>query len=142
MSLRTAFRVNSLSTCGKALRILWADGVESTFPSTWLRASVRNSPYFDDVATMYGFDHLSFLQKTSAIASVENKTAESTSRSVSSPLRYETGGVAPRRYLERKEISIPTLHGLVHVVINLIPRLSLALFPGLPHFYLELLWKN
>ena len=77
MSLRAAFKVNSLSTCGKALRILWADGVESTFPSTWLRAAVRNAPYFDDVATMYQFDHLSFLQKPSVIASVENKTAES-----------------------------------------------------------------
>ena len=65
-----------------------------------------------------------------------------TSRSASSPLRYEIGGVAPRRYLEKKEISIPTLHGLVHVVINLISRLSLSSFPGLPCFYLELLWRN
>ena len=76
MPLRAAFRVKSLSTCGKALRILWADGIESTFPSVWLRASVRNSPYFDDKAIMYRFDHLSFLQNSSVIASAERKTAE------------------------------------------------------------------
>ena len=76
MPLRAAFRVKSLSTCGQALRIIWADGVESTFPCVWLRASVRESPYFDDTAIMYRFDHLSFLQKPSVIASVERKKAD------------------------------------------------------------------
>ena len=59
--LRPSFVVGSISHCSRALRVLWKDGVESVFPSTWLRSTVRDSKFFDPHGLMYEAEHLPFV---------------------------------------------------------------------------------
>ena len=58
--LRSSFIVNSLSHCSRALRVLWKDGVECVYPSTWLRSTVRDERFFDQKGLMYEASHLQF----------------------------------------------------------------------------------
>ena len=64
--LRSAYIVSSISHCSRALRIAWKDGVESVYPSTWLRASVRDSRFFNPNALMYEPSHISFISREDA----------------------------------------------------------------------------
>jgi len=64
--LRAAFVVNSLSHCSCALRVLWKDGAESVYPSTWLRSTVRDERFFNQTSLMYEASHLSFAASTDA----------------------------------------------------------------------------
>ena len=69
--LRNAFTARSLKNCRDLLKVTWGDGVQSTFPNTWLRASVRDSKYFEPVSLVYRPEHLSFVASGSPITSVE-----------------------------------------------------------------------
>ena len=70
--LRRAFTAKSLNHCRDLLKVTWGDGVQSTFPNTWLRASVRDSRFFEPVSLIYRPDHLSFIAQGSPITSVEH----------------------------------------------------------------------
>ncbi len=69
--LRRAFTARSLSNCRDLLKVTWGDGVQSTFPNTWLRASVRDSRFFEPVSLIYRPEHLAFVAEGSPITSVE-----------------------------------------------------------------------
>jgi len=71
--LRTAgsFNVRALSHFPRLLRVTWGDGTESTYPSTWLRASVRDSQFFDD-SCEYHQGHSAFVRKGLPIVAVEH----------------------------------------------------------------------
>lgn len=58
--LRPSFVVNSVSHCSRALRVIWKDGVESVYPSTWLRSTVRDEKFFNQTSLMYEASHLPF----------------------------------------------------------------------------------
>ena len=64
--LRPAFIVSSLSYCSRALRVVWKDGVESVYPSTWLRSTVRDERFFNQSSLMYEPNHLSFASSSNA----------------------------------------------------------------------------
>ena len=65
--LRPAFLVNTIFHCNRALRVIWKDGAESVYPSTWLRASVRDDRFFDQNSFMYEHSHLSFVSAESVL---------------------------------------------------------------------------
>ena len=65
--LRPAFLVNTIFHCNRALRVIWKDGAESVYPSTWLRASVRDDRFFDQYSFMYEHSHLSFVSAESVL---------------------------------------------------------------------------
>lgn len=69
--LRNAFTARSLKNCRDLLKVTWGDGIQSTFPNTWLRASVRDSRYFEPVSLVYRPEHLSFIANGSPITSAE-----------------------------------------------------------------------
>ena len=64
--LRSAYTVSSISHCSRVLRVAWKDGVESVYPSTWLRASVRDSRFFNPNALMYEPSHVTFISREGA----------------------------------------------------------------------------
>ena len=71
-SLHPAFAVRFVSNCNRIMRVFWRDGVESVFPSTWLRASVRDSRFFDQQGgIMYEVDHNTFVSTESDLKSVK-----------------------------------------------------------------------
>ena len=65
--LRPAFLVNTISHCSRALRVVWKDGMESVYPSMWLRSSVRDDRFFDQNSFMYEHSHLSFVDAESVL---------------------------------------------------------------------------
>ena len=73
--LRPAFLVGSISHCSSTLSIIWKDGVESVYPSTWLRASVRDDRFFDSQGLMHQPSHAAFI--TSPDVTLRNATVTS-----------------------------------------------------------------
>lgn len=69
--LRRSFTVKTLSHYRDLLKVTWGDGVQSAFPNTWLRASVRDTRYFEPTSLIYRPEHLSFIAKGAPITSVE-----------------------------------------------------------------------
>ena len=69
--LRAPFNVRSLSQTRQLLKVMWGDGAESVFPNVFLRASVRDSRFFDVESCMYKPEHLEFVTKGLPIASVK-----------------------------------------------------------------------
>ena len=69
--LRTSFSVRALSHFPRQLRVTWGDGTESAYPSTWLRASVRDPQFFHD-SCEYHPEHSDFIMKGLPIVTVEH----------------------------------------------------------------------
>ena len=69
--LRAPFLVRSLTNSKNALQVTWRDGLQSTFPSAWLRALVRDDRYFEASSLFYKPERLPFLAKGAPITSVE-----------------------------------------------------------------------
>lgn len=69
--LRTSFSVRALSHTPRLLRVRWGDGVESTYPSTWLRSSVRDLQFFDK-SYEYHPEHSAFVRKGIPIVATEH----------------------------------------------------------------------
>ena len=70
--LRASFRVATVSHCRNFLSILWADGRKSKFSNIWLRASVRDSKFFDASSLLYRQkDYVSFIAKDVPLTSAE-----------------------------------------------------------------------
>ncbi len=70
-TLQLAFKLRTLSHSLRALRVSWSDGVESTYPSTWLRASVRDPEFFDDRTCEYLPKHFPFISAGYPIVGAE-----------------------------------------------------------------------
>ena len=66
--LRAPFTVRALSNCRRFVKVTWGDGAESTFPNMWLRASIRDEPFFDLKSCSYQHSHLDFLIKGATIS--------------------------------------------------------------------------
>ena len=73
--LRTSFNVRTLSHFPRMLRVTWGDGTESAYPSTWLRASVRDPQFFHD-SCEYLPKHYAFVRKGLPIVAAERVTGE------------------------------------------------------------------
>ena len=71
--LRTSFSVRALSHSPRLLRVTWGDGTESAYPSTWLRASVRDPQFFHD-SCEYHPEHSDFIMKGLPIVAAEHIT--------------------------------------------------------------------
>ena len=69
--LRAPFKMRALAHCRDLVKIVWEDGVQSTVTSTWLRANVRDSRFFELNSILYRNEHLPFVAKGSPITSVE-----------------------------------------------------------------------
>ena len=63
--------MRSLASTKNALQVTWRDGVQSIYPSDWLRATVRDDCYFEPVSLLYKPEHLSFVTKASTMTKVE-----------------------------------------------------------------------
>lgn len=74
--LRAPFNVKALSHCRDLVKIAWEDGAVSNVTSTWLRANVRDSRFFEQVSVLYRNEHLPFVAKGSPITSVEQTDKE------------------------------------------------------------------
>ena len=71
-ALNPAFAVRFVSHCKRLVRVFWRDGVESVFPSTWLRASVRDSRFLDlQGGIMYDVDHNPFVSAENDLKTVK-----------------------------------------------------------------------
>ena len=68
--LRAPFKMKALAHCRDLVKIVWEDGVQSTVTSTWLRANVRDSRFFELNSILYRNEHLPFVAKGSPITSV------------------------------------------------------------------------
>ena len=64
--------MRALSHFPRLLRVTWGDGAESTYPSTWLRASVRDSQFFDYNSCEYHPEHTAFISKGLSIIAAEH----------------------------------------------------------------------
>ncbi len=74
--LRAPFKIRALSHSRDLVKITWEDGVRSKVPSTWFRANVRDSRFFEQVSVLYRNEHLPFVAKGSPITSVEQTDTE------------------------------------------------------------------
>lgn len=61
--LRAPFLVKDLSHSREALNVIWKDGANSVFPSTWLRSSLREPEFFSASSSMYTDSHLDLMAK-------------------------------------------------------------------------------
>lgn len=77
--LRSAFIVKSLSHTRSHLRVVWGDGVQSTYPNVFLRASARDPTLFDPASFMNEPQHLDFVSANAAITSVSHQPEEAES---------------------------------------------------------------
>ena len=73
--LRAPFVVKALRHTPRNLQITWKDGVETTFPSSWLRSNVRDSHFFDKSMT-YKYDHFAFVNRAIPISSADQRNSE------------------------------------------------------------------
>ena len=64
--------MRALSHFPRMLRVTWGDGAESAYPSTWLRASVRDSKFFDGNSCEYRPEHSAFVSKGLPIVLAEH----------------------------------------------------------------------
>ena len=71
LSLRAPFKVRALTHGRDLVKIYWEDGAQSNIASTWLRANVRDSRFFEPVSVLYRNNHLPFVAEGSPITSVE-----------------------------------------------------------------------
>ena len=70
-TLHPAFAVRFASHCKRIVRVFWKDGIESVFPSTWLRASVKDSRFLDvQGGIMYDIDHSTFVSAENDLKTV------------------------------------------------------------------------
>ncbi len=65
--------MRALSHTRSQLRVVWGDGVQSTYPNVFLRTSVRDHTFFDKVSFMYNPQHLSFVTADAPITSASHK---------------------------------------------------------------------
>ena len=79
--LRTSFSVRALSHSPRLLRVTWGDGTESAYPSTWLRASVRDPQFFHD-SCEYHPEHSDFIMKGLPIVAAEHITDQAAEENI------------------------------------------------------------
>ena len=79
--LRTSFSVRALSHSPRLLRVTWGDGTESAYPSTWLRASVRDPQFFHD-SCEYHPEHSDFIMKGLPIVAAEHITGQAAEENI------------------------------------------------------------
>ncbi len=70
--LQAAFKLRALAHSPRVLRVKWGDGVESAYPSTWLRASVRDPDFFDSQTCEYLPKHFPFIAEGHPIVGAEH----------------------------------------------------------------------
>ena len=69
--LRAAFTVRAFSHARDFLKVNWADGSQTMFPSMWLRSAVRDPTYFNQSSLIYKPEHLEFITKRQPLVDAE-----------------------------------------------------------------------